>query len=107
MTGVTGFGDRFFDAWAHLDQRERRRVSGVEFARRVGKELKSSPPSGSTVGRWKEGTIPDITTVAAIARACDVDPGWLAFGHLSGAPAPPMAELADAMPRRSTKKKRA
>lgn len=81
MAQPEGFGSRFFDAWAHLDRTERRRVKGVELAKRLG-------VSGSSITRWAEGTVPEVDTIALIASVCGVDPGWLAFGEASAAQGP-------------------
>ena len=47
------------------------------------------PITGATVSRWEAGeTVPDLETVKAVAVVCGVDPGWLAYGSASNAPAP-------------------
>jgi len=47
------------------------------------------PITGATVSRWEAGeAVPDLETVKAVAVACGVDPGWLAFGRASRAPSP-------------------
>lgn len=56
----------------------------------VSRELsKGAPVTAATVSRWESGdTVPSVATVAAVARVCGVDPGWLAFGAECAAPSP-------------------
>ena len=56
----------------------------------VSRELsKGAPVTAATVSRWVSGdTVPSVTTIAAVARVCGVDPGWLGFGAESAAPSP-------------------
>lgn len=82
--GKAGFAERVFEARLHLDRRVGKRVTLKRFAQMVGDELKEAPVSPSSVKRWEEGTIPDVATVAAIAAACGVSAGWLAFGEGDG-----------------------
>jgi transcriptional regulator with XRE-family HTH domain len=88
------FGQRAF--WAHraAEQRFRRDISQKEIGERVAKRLgEPRPIHQSTAGKWlksgKEGgAVPDVPTIAALALEFAVDPGWLAFGGASRAPAP-------------------
>jgi transcriptional regulator with XRE-family HTH domain len=70
----------------------------------VSRELsKGAPVTAATVSRWESGdTVPSIATLAAVARVCGVDPGWLAFGAESAAPSPRRGkrQLADQPPER-------
>ena len=62
---------------------------GVFVSRRLGM---SKPVTGATVSRWEaEESLPDVLTLAAIARATGVDPGWLTYGRASSAPSPDKA----------------
>jgi transcriptional regulator with XRE-family HTH domain len=59
---------------------------GALVSERLGREQRIT---GATVSRWESGgAVPDLATVEAIAEVCGVDPGWLAFGEKSAAPAP-------------------
>lgn len=86
------FRDRLLRAWALLQLREGGILSQTwlagEVARELGMEETMSP---STVSYWFAGVrLPgDLDTMAALARVLRVDPGWLAFGDASQAPAPP------------------
>ena len=61
------------------------------FAFLVGEGLGREPVSAATISRWESGeSIPDLSTLLQISRLAGVDPGWLAFGQASRAPAPQM-----------------
>jgi transcriptional regulator with XRE-family HTH domain len=77
----TTFAERFEFA------RDRQRGLGTWqedqiFARRVGVE------PGSISGYKSRDEAPPAKRTLAIAQECEVDPGWLAFGEDSAAPAP-------------------
>lgn len=60
-----------------------------EVGRQVARYLGAEEPIGQgTVSRWFRSSVPDLRTIAALALVLNVDPGWLAFGELSGAPKP-------------------
>lgn len=100
MTETKGFKKRFFEAMLEYARIEGEMLTHVGLAKKVAKELggkrRGKPHSASSVSRWKEGVIPDVATVAAIARVLHVDPGWLAFGEESASPAP--ATVSDPVP---------
>lgn len=87
---LRGFGRRLRAARLWLDSREPRPVGNAELGRRIGVLLGKTNKAvhESAVGRWGRTAVPDARTVAAIGQACGVDPGWLAFGDASAAPAP-------------------
>lgn len=56
----------------------------------VAEAIGREPFSPSAVGQWELGKqIPDLASLGAIAQLGGADPGWLAFGQLCGAGAPP------------------
>lgn len=65
--------------------------------------------ASSTVSRWEadEKKPEDLDTVLGLAKTLKVDPGWLAFGELSSAPAPPNYESRAPIPKSSGAKKAA
>ena len=84
-------GARIFRARVELTISGGRKVTQASLGAMVSKHLgrRVPPVTGATVSRWESGdTVPDVQTVEAIAAACQVDPGWLAFGTKSGAPSP-------------------
>jgi hypothetical protein len=87
---MKGFAARLLWAIQGLERREqKRKVENAEIGRRVAEGLGRTPAYRSqTVGKWLEGSEPSSEVVAMLARVLDVDPGWLAFGSLSQAPAP-------------------
>lgn len=109
VTERDGFTYRLFEARLYLDGVLRRRLTDREWGDRVGKLLKHDL-SSSTLTRWQSGqTVPDLEQVLAMAKVCQVDPGWLAFGSDSAAPGPssPATERAVPMPRTEEAKRRA
>lgn len=82
------FASRLKLGWLRLQATEGKEVDQKEIAKRAGKALKRKPFSQATVSRWFNGTVPDVETVGGLALALKVDPGWLAFGEASAAPAP-------------------
>ena len=85
----TGFAQRLFRAWYLFQLKKGGSATQEWLGRQVGKKLVDREPlSQSAVSRWMKGAKPDLETIAAIAEVLQVDPGWLAFGELSRAPAP-------------------
>lgn len=85
---ANGFATRLFRAWHLLQIRKGGGVTQEWLGRQVGRILGEDLVSQSAVSRWFKGATPDLDTIAALGRALGVDPGWLAFGELSEAPAP-------------------
>ena len=83
-----GFSIRLFRAWHLLQIRKGGGATQEWLGKRVGRILGEAEVSQSAVSRWFKGATPDLETIAAIAKALDVDPGWLAFGEDSQAPSP-------------------
>ena len=83
-----GFSSRLFRAWHFLQLRKGGGATQEWLGRRVGKMLGEEEISQSAVSRWFRGSVPDLETIAAMAKALEVDPGWLAFGEASQAPSP-------------------
>lgn len=81
MPAGSRFGERF--RFARIEQAHRgREENDSAFARGVG------VVPGAVTG-YKEGdSPPPVARILAIAKRCGVDPGWLAFGEDSAAPAP-------------------
>jgi transcriptional regulator with XRE-family HTH domain len=90
VAGPEGFQDRLNLAWLALHRKEGKFVPKVEIGRRVGEMLRRDKPfNPSAANKWfNEGSVPDVGTIAALATVLQVDPGWLAFGDASQAPAP-------------------
>ena len=91
MTVRDGFTERLGQAWGlFVGARARQgRATYPDFAEIVGRVR--VPPrtyDQSMVAKWLEGSVPGLDTIAALAVALNVDPGWLAFGDRSLAPAP-------------------
>lgn len=82
MVAASTFGQRFEFA------RDYQTVNGIkerdtDFAKAIG-------VSNGLVSGWKTAEqAPPVERCLAIAERCGVDPGWLAFGEKSKAPAPP------------------
>jgi transcriptional regulator with XRE-family HTH domain len=83
-----GFSVRLFRAWHLLQIRKGGGATQEWLGKRVGRLLGEAELSQSAVSRWFKGATPDLDTIAAIAKALEVDPGWLAFGDASLAPSP-------------------
>ena len=85
----TGFAQRLFRAWYLFQLKKGGSATQEWLGKQVGKMLPPKEPlSQSAVSRWMKGARPELETIAAIAAVLQVDPGWLAFGGLSAAPAP-------------------
>lgn len=86
----TSLGERILIARFEASALRSEKLSQERLGALVSRELsKGAPVTAATVSRWESGdTVPSVTTIAAIARVCGVDPGWLAFGAESAAPSP-------------------
>ncbi|MFI5248569.1 MAG: helix-turn-helix domain-containing protein [Gemmatimonadales bacterium] len=86
----TSLGERILIARFEASALRSEKLSQERLGALVSRELsKGAPVTAATVSRWESGdTVPSVTTIAAIARVCGVDPGWLAFGAASTAPSP-------------------
>jgi transcriptional regulator with XRE-family HTH domain len=86
----TSLGERILIARFEASALRSEKLSQERLGALVSRELsKGAPVTAATVSRWESGdTVPSVTTIAAIARVCGVDPGWLAFGAESAAPGP-------------------
>lgn len=82
-----GFRDRLFLAWSLWQGRHRRKLSQTALGEMVG-ELRGERVAQSTVSDWFKSVVPAVDDVEWLAKALEVDPGWLAFGDASGAPRP-------------------
>ena len=84
------FGIRVYAARLEASAARAERISQDVLGVMVALELGLAQPiSAATVSRWESGdSLPSLVTVGAIAAACAVDPGWLAFGGASRAPGP-------------------
>lgn len=95
---------RMFRARVRLSMRRGEKVSQAAFGALLAARLgRAKDITAATVSRWESGdATPDLATLEAVAELCDIDPGWLAFGAQSQAPAPapePVLEPLDARPR--------
>lgn len=79
---------RLLDALHGLERREGHRVTFTALAERVAEALGASV-SVATVARWFDGSREpkDRASLAALAAALGVDPGWLAYGDAPAASA--------------------
>jgi transcriptional regulator with XRE-family HTH domain len=86
----TSLGERILIARFEASALRSEKLSQERLGGLVSRDLsKGAPVTAATVSRWESGdTVPSVTTLAAIARVCGVDPGWLAFGAESAAPGP-------------------
>ena len=102
MVGET-FADRMslsFTALCRQRHGQIRKLELTEFGQRIGARLMRPAVSPSTIMEWFAGVVPDVATLQAVADVCGVDPGWLAFGAASAAPAPRVGEGGAAAPPR-------
>ena len=100
-SGVEGFGVRLGEARRAKGLRDGKDYRPADLAR----DMDTSSP---TISRWENGeNIPDVLTIAKLAKVLGVEPGWLAFGTANpGAspnrePRPPLAETESLAPRAS------
>ena len=85
------FADRMSLSYTKLcreRQGQVRKLELGEFGQRIGARMMRAAVLPATIMEWFAGTVPDVETILAVADVCGVDPGWLAFGAASGAPAP-------------------
>ena len=85
------FADRMSLAYTTLCRQRQGQILKLElteFGQRIGSRMMRPAVSPAMIMEWFAGTVPDVATVQAVAEVCGVDPGWLAFGSASGAPAP-------------------
>lgn len=86
---MPGLANRMFEARLRLTATARRSVSLAEMGELVGAKLGREGFTATAVSRWMSGLQePELAAIDAIADVCGVDPGWLAFGARSQAPAP-------------------
>lgn len=77
------------DALLHLQRRMRRKVTQLEVGQAVAVMLGRGEITSAVVSRYFTGKREmDLVEIAAYAKVLGVDPGWLAFGTDSEAPAP-------------------
>ena len=91
MAVAVGFGERVRYALERLNLRRPRpsdEITQEAFGSLVAAKLSRKPYKQGAVGNWLSGTIPNVVTIQAMAEILSVDPGWLAFGEASEAPAP-------------------
>jgi transcriptional regulator with XRE-family HTH domain len=80
---------RMVRAHIHLEAVLGRRVDLDELAERTARAHGEKSFSQSKLSGYRTGAVnPSVDVLAAYAKATGVDPGWLAFGVASGAPAP-------------------
>jgi hypothetical protein len=94
----SGFKDRLLFAWFRWQALQGKQMQQAELGESVGKILKRKPVTPSSVSRWFTEAEPDLQVICAIARSLGVDPGWLAFGPDSQAPAPNDPAMPTPMP---------
>jgi transcriptional regulator with XRE-family HTH domain len=95
-TGESTLAQRLQLARTSAGQGADGRMTQEAFAEAVGKQLGKRTVGKVTISRWERGdTVPTLESLLAIARASRVDPGWLAFGNNSRAPAPGSRSILD------------
>ncbi len=82
------FKERLTIAWLRYQMLRREEIGQQWLSDEVGRRLNRGPLSQGTISRWFRGAVPDLESICAVAEALEVDPGWLAFGAASKAPAP-------------------
>jgi transcriptional regulator with XRE-family HTH domain len=85
-----GYRERVFRAWYRRQIIHGGELSQEWLAEQISRNLRRPGVlSQGAVSRYLRGhRIPDLDTMAALADALMVDPGWLAFGTRCAAPAP-------------------
>lgn len=85
---------RLFDARHHVERAIREDLTWEQLAERISAAHGGRTFTGRQVWAYEKGKpIPTMDVVLAYAQACGVDPGWLAFGDASKAPAPTASEM--------------
>lgn len=87
---VDTFGQRMFRAFTLLRLRRGGDLSQTWLAEELARVMgKPEPFSQGAISRYMHGQIPgELDTILGLAKVLGVDPGWLAFGDESEAPAP-------------------
>jgi transcriptional regulator with XRE-family HTH domain len=76
------FAERLTFVWFRRQALLGRKIEQAEIAERVAKLLGRDPFTPAAVSKWLNGSSePNLETIQAIAKAFEVDPGWLAFGE--------------------------
>lgn len=88
VTADASFRVRLRQAHKALEMATGRDIGQDEIGKRLGELRGTAPVPQGTVSRWFRGTIPALETIIGLARAYEVDPGWLAFGQHCQSPAP-------------------
>jgi transcriptional regulator with XRE-family HTH domain len=89
MLDKKGVGQRMVVAQISLMSQIGHRVTFVELAERVSRAHgKRSFTAGQVSEYQKANVMPPLEVVWAYAKACGVDPGWLAFGDDTSASGP-------------------
>ena len=87
--------ERLFIARNLLERRLGRKVTHSDLGEAIARQLRRAPFSAATVSQWLSGKQAlSLQVTLALAKLCGVDPGWLAFGEESRAPAPEPPERA-------------
>lgn len=90
LVDAAALGQRMEAAHVHLISHIRQRVTLTELADRVSKKHPDRTFTPTQIQEYKKGKArPWLDVIQAYALATEVDPGWLAFGDRTQAPAPP------------------
>ena len=102
----TGFRDRLFLAWSLWQARHGRKLTQGQLGELIGK-VGGESFAQNTVSGWFRDVVPAVHDMEYLARALEVDPGWLAFGRSSNArpPSDPMMERTEHYPETRKKKR--
>ena len=82
-----GFHSRLFQAWSIWMGRHHRKLTQGELGTMIGR-AGGQPVAQNTISGWFKDVVPGVDDLEFLAKALEVDPGWLAFGDASGAPRP-------------------
>ena len=76
-------------------------MNQTEVGKLVSTKGGGDPVNQTTVSGWLSENIPTLYDIYRLAKALDVDPGWLAFGNSSQAPGPddPVRERSESRPK--------
>lgn len=89
MADLTGVGMRLGLAHVHLMGQLGARVTLAQLAERVSREHGERSFAAPQMSDYQKAkAMPPLDVIAAYAKACGVDPGWIAFGASTAAPAP-------------------
>jgi hypothetical protein len=94
-----GFRGRLFLAWSLWQVKHQQKLTQGRLGEMLG-EVGGEPVAQNTISSWFSRAMPDVHDIEYLAKALEVDPGWLAFGEASTAKGPDDPSRPDPMPRK-------